>query len=282
MGKKLADLLAGGPVVMGVLNVTPDSFSDGGRFQAVDDALARAEGMIADGAAIIDIGGESTRPGAEPVATEEELARVMPVIRALRAAHPETWISIDTMKAPVMRAAAEAGADLINDVHALQGPGALAAARATALPVCLMHMQGEPRTMQRNPCYGDVVGEVAGWLSERVAGCMAAGISAEAILVDPGIGFGKKLEHNLALLAHLDRFRGLAAGLLIGVSRKSMFAQLLDLPVDQRLAPGLSAAAVAVWQGADIIRSHDVFETAQAVRTAAALRGAWQTGEALQ
>ena len=279
MGKKLADLLAGGPAVMGVLNVTPDSFSDGGRFQAVDAALVRAEAMIVEGAALIDIGGESTRPGAEPVDTDRELERVVPVIRALRAAHPEVWISVDTMKAPVMRAAAEAGADLINDVHALQGEGALEAARDTGLAICLMHMQGEPQTMQRDPRYGDVVAEVADWLAERVAVCVAAGIPSEAILVDPGIGFGKKLAQNLALLAHLDRFRGLGAGLLIGVSRKSMFGQLLDLAVDQRVVPGLSAAAVAIWQGADIIRAHDVLETVQAARTAAALREARQKGE---
>lgn len=280
MGKKLADLLAAGPAVMGVLNVTPDSFSDGGHFQAVDAALARAEAMIAGGATIIDIGGESTRPGAEPVDVALELERVIPVISALRAAHPEVWISLDTMKAPVMRAGAEAGADLINDVHALQGEGALEVARESGLAICLMHMQGEPQTMQRDPRYDDVVGEVAGWLADRVAVCVAAGIPAEAIVVDPGIGFGKQLAHNLALLAHIDRFRGLAAGVLVGVSRKSMFSKLLDLPVEQRLAPGLSAAAVAIWQGADIIRSHDVTETVQAVRTAAALRVARQQGEA--
>lgn len=272
----------GRPFVMGVLNVTPDSFSDGGRFIDVDAARDHGLALLEEGADILDIGGESTRPGARPVDEFEEMDRVLPVIEAIRAMRPDAIVSIDTMKPDVAGAAIGAGAWMWNDVNALRGEGALDCAADLQCAVCLMHMQGEPRTMQRNPCYGDVVGEVAGWLSERVAGCMAAGISAEAILVDPGIGFGKKLEHNLALLAHLDRFRGLAAGLLIGVSRKSMFAQLLDLPVDQRLAPGLSAAAVAVWQGADIIRSHDVFETAQAVRTAAALRGARQTGEAPQ
>lgn len=279
MARMLADLLSDGPVVMGVLNVTPDSFSDGGWFADPERAVAHARQMVADGAAVIDIGGESTRPGADPVDSDTECARVLPVIEAVREALPEVWISVDTMKASVMRSAAAAGADLINDVHALRGDGAVAAARDSGLAVCLMHMQGAPQTMQRAPYYDDAVREVTDWLASRVADCVAAGIPEARVLVDPGIGFGKKLEHNLALLANLSRLSGLGAGMLIGVSRKSMFGQLLDLPLEERLVPGLSAAATAVWQGAAIIRAHDVKQTVQAVRTAAAIRAANQQGE---
>lgn len=272
MGRKLADLLSDGPVVMGVLNVTPDSFSDGGRFLDPNVAVARAREMMAEGAEIIDIGGESTRPGAEPVSCADECARVLPVVEALRAALPKAWISVDTMKAPVMRAAAESGADLINDVYALQGEGALEAVRDSGVAVCLMHMQGQPQTMQRDPRYDDVVSEVADWLATRVATCEAAGIPARRLLVDPGIGFGKTLAHNLALLGNLQRLQGLGAGTLVGVSRKSLFDRLLDLPVAERLAPGLAVAATAIWQGAAIIRAHDVKQTVHAVRTAAVIR----------
>lgn len=279
MPRKLASLLADGPAVMGIVNVTPDSFSDGGEADSIEKVVSRARAMVADGARIIDVGGESTRPGADPVDADTERARVVPAIRALRAVLPETWLSVDTMKAPVMRAAAEAGADIVNDVYGLRGEGALAAVRDSGLAACLMHMQGEPRTMQAAPRYDDVVAEVRDWLRERIEVCIAAGIPAESILVDPGIGFGKSLAHNLALLAHVSALRGLGAGVLIGASRKSMFGKLLGLPVDQRLAPGLAVAAIAVFQGAAIIRTHDVRDTAQAVATAAALRATGAQGE---
>jgi dihydropteroate synthase len=267
-GKKL-DL--GQPVVMGVLNVTPDSFSDGGRYQSLDDALRRAETMAAEGAAIIDVGGESTRPGAPPVAVQEELDRVLPVVERLARELPIP-ISVDTSKPEVMREAARVGAGLINDVRALQWPGALAAAAASGLPVCLMHLQGNPATMQQEPHYADVLAEVWAFLAERVGACEAAGIPRERILVDPGFGFGKKLEHNLALLRHLNRFTGLAAGVMVGLSRKSMIGLLLDAPVGERLAGSLAAAVIAAWQGACIVRVHDVRETVQALRVCAAVR----------
>lgn len=278
MPGELAALLRDGPVVMGVLNVTPDSFSDGGRFIQHETAVARAREMVAEGAAIIDVGGESTRPGAEPVDEATERARVVPVIEALRAALPDVWLSVDTMKPSVMAAAAAAGADLVNDVYALRAPHALEAVRDSGLAVCLMHMQGEPQTMQKAPRYDDVVREVCDWLGERRAACLAAGIAADRILLDPGIGFGKTLDHNLALLADIAALRALGSEVLIGVSRKSLFAHLLELPVEQRLAPGLATAGIAVWQGAAIIRAHDVREHVQAVRTAAALRAAAGTG----
>lgn len=270
----LAGLLRSGPVVMGVLNITPDSFSDGGRYDGVEAAVREGARMASAGAAILDVGGESTRPGAQPVSLEDECARVLPVIAALRERLPRTWISVDTMKPAVMQAAAEAGADLINDVNALRAPGALEAAAASGLAVCLMHMQGEPRTMQQAPHYDDVLAEVRDFLQQRCAACVAAGIPAERILVDPGIGFGKAVAHNLALLANVGVLRDLGAGVLVGASRKSLFGKLLDLPVDARLPPGLAVAATAVWQGAAVIRTHDVPETVQAVRMAAALAAA--------
>lgn len=259
------------PAVMGVLNVTPDSFSDGGRYAALDAALRRAEVMAAEGAAIIDVGGESTRPGAPPVSVQEELDRVLPVVERLARELPIP-VSVDTSKPEVMREAARVGAGLINDVWALRQPGALEAAAASGLPVCLMHMRGEPATMQQEPRYIDVVAEVRAFLAERVRACAAAGIPRERILLDPGFGFGKTLEHNLSLLRRLDRFTDVAAGVLAGVSRKSMIGLLLNAPVGERLAGSLAAAVIAVWQGADMIRAHDVRETVQALRVCAAVR----------
>ena len=259
------------PVVMGVLNVTPDSFSDGGRYLSRDAALRRAEVMVAEGAAMIDVGGESTRPGAPSVSVQEELDRVLPVVERLARELPIP-VSVDTSKPEVMREAARAGAGLINDVWALRQPGALEAVAASGLPVCLMHMLGEPATMQQEPRYGDVVAEVRAFLAERVQACAAAGIPRERILVDHGFGFGKTLEHNLSLLRHLERLTDVAAGVLAGVSRKSMIGLLLDAPVGERLAGSLAAAVIAAWQGANVIRAHDVRETVQALRVCAAVR----------
>lgn len=261
------------PAVMGVLNVTPDSFSDGGCYLQPDAALRRAEIMAEEGAAIIDVGGESTRPGAPLVTVQEELDRVLPVVERLTRAL-SIPISVDTSKPEVMREAARVGAGLINDVRALQVPGALDVAAASGLPVCLMHLRGEPATMQQVPRYSDAVAEVYAFLAERVQICEAAGISRDRILVDPGFGFGKTLEHNLRLLRHLNRFTDLAAGVLVGISRKSMIGLLLNTPVTERLSGSLAAAVIALWQGAKIIRTHDVRETVQALCVCAAARAA--------
>ncbi len=259
---------------MGILNLTPDSFSDGGRFLARDDALRHAEQMLADGAAIIDIGGESTRPGAQPVSLEQELDRVVPVIQALAGEIPVP-ISVDTFKPEVMREAVAAGAGMINDILALQSPGALQAVADTAVPVCLMHMQGEPRTMQADPQYEDVVADVLRFLAQRRDACLAAGIRRDRILLDPGFGFGKTLEHNYTLLKHLDQFSSLETPILVGISRKSMIGALLGgVPVDQRVQGSVAAAVVAVMQGAAIIRAHDVRETVEALKVAAAVLAA--------
>lgn len=259
------------PRVMGVLNITPDSFSDGGRYLSLDAALRRAAVMVAEGAAIIDVGGESTRPGAPAVPVQEELDRVLPVVERLAQELPVP-VSIDTSKPTIMREAARVGAGMINDVWALRQPGALEAARASGLPVCLMHMLGEPATMQREPIYTDVVAEVRAFLAERVQACAAMGIQRERILVDPGFGFGKTLDHNLSLLRHLEQLTDLAAGALVGFSRKSMIGLLLEAPVNERLPGSLAAAVLAAWQGAGVIRAHDVKETVQALRVCAALR----------
>jgi dihydropteroate synthase len=259
---------------MGVLNVTPDSFSDGGRYAAPEAALEQARCMAEEGAAVIDVGGESTRPGAAPVTEEEELRRVIPVIEALSAALPTIVISVDTRKPAVMRAAVAAGAGMINDVFALREEGALAAAAELQVPVCLMHMQGEPRTMQAAPRYDDVVAEVKGFLAERVTACERAGISRARLLVDPGFGFGKNLGHNLRLLRYLDDFAELRLPLVVGLSRKSMIGALLNAPAGQRLYGSIALAALAAWQGAALIRAHDVAATVQAVRVAAAVRRA--------
>jgi dihydropteroate synthase len=257
------------PVVMGILNVTPDSFSDGGRFAQRDAALAHARRMIGEGASIVDIGGESTRPGASPATLDEELARVIPVIEALRAESP-VFISVDTSKPEVMRAATRAGADMINDVRALTDPGALDAAAATGAGICLMHMLGEPRTMQEAPRYDDVVTDVASFLASRIAACRDAGIGTAKLAIDPGFGFGKRIADNLALLKHLGRFRELGAALAVGLSRKSMLARLTGRAVDDRIAGSVALAAIAVLNGARIVRAHDVAATLDAVRVAAA------------
>ncbi|MFA0035184.1 dihydropteroate synthase [Vibrio sp. 10N.261.52.A1] len=253
------------PHVMGILNVTPDSFSDGGKFNSLDNALQQAERMIQAGVSIIDIGGESTRPGAPDVSLEEELARVIPAIKAIRAKF-DVWISIDTSKAEVMRQAVEAGADLINDVRALQEPGALQAAADANVPICLMHMKGQPRTMQANPSYDDVLQDVEAFLQERVEACEAVGISKEQLILDPGFGFGKTIEHNYHLLAHLEKFHSLGLPVLAGMSRKSMIFKLLDkVPADCMVA-SVTCATIAAMKGAQIIRVHDVEETLEAMK----------------
>ncbi len=250
---------------MGVLNVTPDSFSDGGRYIAIDAALRLAEQMCQDGAGIIDIGGESTRPGATPVTSNEELDRVMPVVEAIHQ-RLDVIISLDTSAPALITAGAAAGAGMINDVRALQQPGALAAAAATLLPICLMHMQGEPGTMQLRPQYDSVCDEVMAFLRQRAKACIAAGISVDRLLYDPGFGFGKTLGHNLGLLKHFERLQELGGPLLVGMSRKSMLGQVLGgAAVDARAAAGLAAAVLAVERGARIIRTHDVRETADAL-----------------
>jgi dihydropteroate synthase len=260
----------GAPVVMGVLNVTPDSFSDGGRFSERDAALRHARRMVEEGAAIIDIGGESTRPGAAPAALDEELTRVIPIVEALRR-ESTVFISVDTSKPEVMRAACDAGADIINDVCALTAPGALAMAADTRAGICLMHMKGEPRTMQQAPRYDDVVGEVSAYLATRVAACREAGIDAARLAVDPGFGFGKRVVDNLALLKHLARFQELGVALAVGLSRKSMLATLTGRELDQRTAGSVALAAIAVLNGARIVRAHDVAATVDAIRVAAAV-----------
>ena len=263
---------------MGVLNITPDSFSDGGDFFAPDAALRRGEQIVVEGADIVDVGGESTRPGSAAVDEAHELERVVPVIAALAKRLPVP-ISIDTSKPAVMRAAADAGATLINDVRALRAPGALAMAASLGLPVCLMHMQGEPRTMQAEPAYGDVVGEVRAFLAERIAACAAAGLGPERLLIDPGFGFGKRLAHNLVLLARLADLADLGSPLLVGLSRKSMLGALTGRPVGERLAAGLAAAVIAACNGARILRVHDVAATVDALKVVDAVQAA-QTGAA--
>ena len=259
------------PLVMGILNATPDSFSDGGRFLDAEAALDHARRMVEEGADIIDVGGESTRPGAPPVSASEETDRVVPVIEVLHRELPVP-VSVDTGKAEVMRAAVAAGAGMINDVWALRGPGSLAAASDCAVPVCLMHMQGEPRTMQQSPRYGDVLGEVAAFLRRRLQTAEAAGIPRSRLLIDPGFGFGKTLEHNLTLLRGLERFAELGAVLVAGVSRKRMIGQLLgDAPVEQRLYGSLAAALFAAERGAGILRVHDVKPTVDALQVLRAL-----------
>ncbi|MFA0054355.1 dihydropteroate synthase [Vibrio echinoideorum] len=253
------------PHVMGILNVTPDSFSDGGEFSSLDNALLRAERMIQAGVSIIDIGGESTRPGAPEVTLEEELSRVIPAIKAIRA-KSDVWISIDTSKAEVMRQAVEAGADLINDVRALQEPGALEAAANADVPVCLMHMKGQPRTMQANPSYDDVLTDVEGFLKERVEACETVGISKEKLILDPGFGFGKTIEHNYHLLAQLDKFHKLGLPILAGMSRKSMIFKLLDKAPADCMVASVTCATIAAMKGAQIIRVHDVEDTLEAMK----------------
>lgn len=261
------------PQVMGILNTTPDSFSDGGRYRARDAALAHARRMVEEGAAIIDVGGESTRPGSAAVSVEEELDRVIPVIERLHAELPVA-ISVDTSKPEIMSAAVSAGAGLINDVYALRTDGALSTAASLGVPVCLMHMQGEPRTMQHEPTYTDVVAEVRDFLSERLGACEHAGIPRERLLIDPGFGFGKNLEHNLSLLRHLPELHVLRAPMLVGVSRKSMIGAVTGAAVGERLHGSVVAASLAAWMGAVILRVHDVKPTADALKVVAAIKEA--------
>ena len=270
-GNRVLDLAH--PQVMGILNVTPDSFSDGGRFRQRDEALRHAAAMVAAGASLIDVGGESTRPGALQVSADEELQRVAPVVEAI-AAELDVISSVDASCPQVMRESARLGAGLINDVRSLRREGALQAAVESGLPVCLMHMQGEPETMQKNPHYDDLLAEVQAFFAERMAACAAAGITAERIILDPGFGFAKNLQHNLSLFKHMQVLHGFARPLLVGVSRKSMIGQALGREVDQRLAGGLALAALAVAKGASILRVHDVAETVDVVRMIAAVEAA--------
>jgi dihydropteroate synthase len=258
------------PVVMGVLNVTPDSFSDGGRYATADAALDRAAGMFAEGAAIIDVGGESTRPGAAPVEAQAETERVVPVIERI-ASRLDVAISIDTSKCAVMSAAVAAGATIVNDIHALRAPGACELAASLRVGVCLMHMRGEPRTMQIDPHYADVMREVADFLVTRRDACVAAGVDREAICVDPGIGFGKDESHNLTLLRRLPELVNLGLPVLLGVSRKSFIGRILGAGVERRLYGGVGLAALAVGMGVRIIRTHDVAPTLEAMRLVSAV-----------
>lgn len=257
-GKHTLDLSH--PHIMGILNVTPDSFSDGGRYNSLDAALRRAVEMRAAGASIIDVGGESTRPGAAPVSVQQELDRVVPLVELI-ARESDVIISLDTSTPAVIVEAARLGAGLINDVRALQREGALEAAAVTHLPVCLMHMRGEPQTMQDEPHYDDVAAEVVAFLQERMAACAAVGISAERIVLDPGFGFAKNIQHNYELFKRLPELHVLQCPLLIGVSRKSMVGAVLQKTVDQRLYGSLALAVMALERGAKILRVHDVAET---------------------
>lgn len=279
LGRTVLDLSR--PVVMGVLNVTPDSFSDGGRFTGRAAALEQARAMVHAGAAILDVGGESTRPGAEPVSVQQELDRVLPVIEAIRS-ELDVAVSVDTSKPEVMREAVAAGASMINDVCALRRPGALEAAAALDAGVCLMHMQGEPRTTQADPRYDDVVAQVTEFLVSRAADCEAAGIGRERIAIDPGFGFGKTVAHNLALLSGLGTLRGTGYPVLAGLSRKSLLAALTGRPVEERMVGSVVLAALAAERGANIIRAHDVAETRDAlaiVAAVAAVAAAREQGE---
>ncbi|WP_122460921.1 dihydropteroate synthase [Pseudomonas viridiflava] len=259
--------------VMGILNATPDSFSDGGRYSKLDAALRHAQEMVAAGATLIDVGGESTRPGARPVSPAEEVDRVAPVVERI-ARELDVIISVDTSTPEVIVESARLGAGLINDVRSLRRPGALGAAAATGLPVCLMHMLGEPGDMQDNPHYRDLVGEVSAFLADRMERCEAAGIPKDRIILDPGFGFAKTLEHNLSLFRHMEVLHALGRPLLVGVSRKSMIGAVLGRPVGERLIGGLALAALAMTKGARILRVHDVAETADVVRMIAAVETA--------
>lgn len=267
-GERSLDLSV--PRVMGILNATPDSFSDGGQFDTLERALNHARLMVEQGASIIDVGGESTRPGAKPVSEQEELDRVVPIIEKIRA-ELDVCISVDSSSPKVFMAAKQAGVDIINDVRALQREGALQAAAQTNLPVCLMHMQGEPQTMQDNPDYVQVIDDVMGFLSGRIQACHDAGIETSQIVVDPGFGFGKTLDDNYTLLAQLERFECLGVPMLIGLSRKSMIAGVLNnAPVNERMIGSVAGAVVAAMNGAHILRVHDVKETVDALKVVAA------------
>lgn len=261
---------------MGVLNVTPDSFYDGGRHHTLREAVKHAEQMIAEGVDIIDVGGESTRPGAKTVSIEEELNRVIPVVQIL-SKELVVPISVDTRNTEVMKQAVENGAHFINDVMALQADGALAVAAQSKVNVCIMHMLGQPQTMQANPQYQDVVGEIYQFLSQRVQACSEAGIPKKSIYIDPGFGFGKTLNHNLELLGKLAQFKKIGCKLLIGLSRKSMFGKILNNQTDDRLYGSLAGALLAMMQGADIIRTHDVKATKDVLEVYQAVKPFWQT-----
>ncbi len=275
MAKKLFELDKNTPQVMAVLNVTPDSFSDGGRYfsgQKLDVGLCcqQVERVLAQGATIIDVGGESTRPGAKPVSADEEMQRVLPVIEAI--SQYDVVVSLDSSSPEVMAEAAKYGIGLINDVRALQRDGAVNVVAQSQLPVCLMHMQGQPDNMQVKPEYRDIFEEISDFFSARISVCLSAGIKRENVLVDPGFGFGKSLEHNVKLLTGMQRFRKFDVPLLVGLSRKSMVSQLLgNKPIDQRLAGSIALAMIAVQQGAWIVRAHDVQETVDAVKIASAM-----------
>jgi len=262
------------PCIMGILNLTPDSFSDGGLFTNTSIALKHVQQMIEDGADIIDIGGESTRPGASDVSVDEECQRVIPVIKAIRevSAIP---ISIDTSKTEVMQQAIQAGASMINDVNALRAEGAVELVAKLNVPVCLMHMQGLPRSMQHNPSYKDVVQEINDFLKERIESCVKAGIKLCNIVIDPGFGFGKTLEHNLTLFKHLQEFQRLGVALLVGVSRKSMIGAVLNnAPADERLSGSIALATLAAWMNTNILRVHDVKATSDALKLCQAVKNA--------
>jgi len=259
------------PLIMGVLNITPDSFSDGGKYMQIEAALDQARRLIKEGAAIIDVGGESTRPAAEEVTVQQELDRVIPLIEKI-AKETSIIISIDTSKPQVMYEAISAGAKMINDVRSLQTENALAISASLQLPVCIMHMQGQPKTMQLQPSYNNIVTDIYNFFQQRIEQCIAAGIKKKDIIIDPGFGFGKTVEHNLTLLRRLDYFKQLACPILAGLSRKSMIKQLLNLPVDKRLNASLALATIATMNGADIIRTHDVAETREACQIAAYVR----------
>lgn len=257
---------------MGVLNITPDSFSDGGRFTVVETAIEQALSMADLGASIIDVGGESTRPNATPVSNKEEISRVVPVIKGIRS-KSNVAISIDTSKPDVMKAAVDEGANLINDVYALQRPGALEMAASLGVPVCLMHMQANPKTMQDSPNYLNVIDEVNSFFTQRIAVCEDVGIPRDQIIIDPGFGFGKTLQHNLSLLAKLALFERHGCPILAGLSRKSMLGELLNKKVEERLSGSVAAALIAVINGASIVRVHDVAETADALKIYNAVQG---------
>ena len=254
------------PQVMGIVNMTPDSFSDGGNYNNLDDAMRRVDNMIQAGATFIDVGGESTRPGAADVSTSEELDRVIPLVEKI-ARYFDVWISVDTSKPEVITEAAKAGAHLINDIRALTLPGALQAAQQTELPVCIMHMQGDPKTMQNAPHYQqDIYQEVDSFFTEHIQRCVTAGIAREKIILDPGFGFGKTLAHNYRLLATLEKFHHFNLPILVGMSRKSMVGQVLNVPPKERVLGSVSCAVIAAMKGAQIIRVHDVKETFDAMR----------------
>ncbi len=260
------ELILDHPHVMGILNTTPDSFSDGGSYTSLDNAIARAKQMIEAGVSIIDIGGESTRPGAPEVTLEEELRRVIPIIKAIREFNQDIWISVDTSKSEVMRQSVEAGADLINDVRSLTEPGALEIAAKANVPVCIMHMKGQPKTMQNNPEYDNVQDEVETFLLEKLEACEKAGISRENVILDPGFGFGKSIEHNYHLLANLEKLHRFGLPILAGMSRKSMVFKLLDKKPADCMVASVACATIAAMKGAQIIRVHDVEETLEAMK----------------